>query len=56
MNADAIKEKFLVCESLLECAKDMDILEMVKNLLPKKFQLERKASYFLHRWNSSDAW
>jgi hypothetical protein len=35
--ADAIKEEFLFCESLLETKKAVDVLEMVKSFfLPKK--------------------
>jgi len=31
VHADAIKEEFLFCESLLETTKAVDILEMVKS-------------------------
>jgi hypothetical protein len=34
--ADAIKEEFLFCESLLETKKAVDILEMVKSFFCKK--------------------
>jgi hypothetical protein len=36
VHADAIKEEFLFCESLLETTKAVDILEMVKRLFAKQ--------------------
>ena len=36
MHADAIKEEFLLCESLSETAKAADVLQMVNNFFAKQ--------------------
>jgi hypothetical protein len=36
VHTDAIKEKFLFCESLLETTKVINVLEMVKSLFAKQ--------------------
>jgi hypothetical protein len=48
VHADAIKEKFLVCDSLLETTKAFDTLEMVKRFLQNK-TLTGKKSFILLR-------